>query len=410
MSHDEGEKQVVCSDKYLDDCKVGLATTVVTYEHAESTQKRYTQTISSIGYVGFMALWSQLWGKVGDVYLLISGALILVSGSIFIGIEIIDVRVNGTKLFNKKVLISNLEQAIWDKDKEKIISLFEQLNYRKENKQEIHSRFCNISIFTGLSAGAFLVLGIIVKLMGSSLPIAWSATVMSDFLQNPIVQYFGNFLFSGLGLLLVWELWLKNHFAKKLKDHEAKLANELEDTKYKINSLFNKVSMVQKKEFEVLPKAWDKLCEASQDLQEYVGGDYTERDYADFDDKSIEDMLASEGWDEYYIKLMVNQKINPNAYLNILKFVRYTTAFKSLYDFYHYVNKSKIFLTASIKSEFVKAIGISKMIIDTNLQKNFNSNTPEDTESLKELNEKMKSIIVKIENLLQEKLQFDKAL
>lgn len=45
------------TEKYIDNCKALLATTTVNCDQAESTLKQYGQTIVSIGYVGFLALY-----------------------------------------------------------------------------------------------------------------------------------------------------------------------------------------------------------------------------------------------------------------------------------------------------------------------------------------------------------------
>ena len=48
---------------------------------------------------------------------------------------------------------------------------------------------------------------------------------------------------------------VENWFSKRMEAYKNAQAQELEEFKYKINALFNRVTKIHEKEFEVLPKA-----------------------------------------------------------------------------------------------------------------------------------------------------------
>ncbi len=55
---------------------------------------------------------------------------------------------------------------------------------------------------------------------------------------------------------------VENWFSKRMEAYKNAQAQELEEFKYKINALFNRVTKIHEKEFEVLPKAWELLQNA----------------------------------------------------------------------------------------------------------------------------------------------------
>ena len=62
-------------------------------------------------------------------------------------------------------------------------------------------------------------------------------------------------------LLFVWfgKRIIEHWFSTRMEAYKNAQAQELEDYKYKINALFNRVTKIHEKEFEVLPKAWELL-------------------------------------------------------------------------------------------------------------------------------------------------------
>lgn len=52
---------------------------------------------------------------------------------------------------------------------------------------------------------------------------------------------------------------IDNYFEKRLQDHKHELIKQLETYRYEISALFNRITKIHEKEFEVLPLAWANL-------------------------------------------------------------------------------------------------------------------------------------------------------
>ena len=53
--------------------------------------------------------------------------------------------------------------------------------------------------------------------------------------------------------------WLDNKFSKGLENFKHQQNLQMEQYRFEINSLFNRISKIHEKEFEVLPELWFKL-------------------------------------------------------------------------------------------------------------------------------------------------------
>jgi|GEM_PF-3786244 hypothetical protein len=149
-------------DKYIQDCKIFLATDMIRSENVEESMKKYGQTIVSIGYVGFVTLWAQLWGRIDAQWLLISGGLILVSGSLFVGLEVAMIRFNRNGIINRKVLYRELALAIQEEDRKKICSKIGELKPEGyKDGYTIVALLADISIWTGFVSALVLIAGIV---------------------------------------------------------------------------------------------------------------------------------------------------------------------------------------------------------------------------------------------------------
>lgn len=89
----------------------------------------------------------------------------------------------------------------------------------------------------------------------------WWATLLGY-----AVAYGAGLTAFGLGLWQLFKLlttkWLDAKFGRHLADLQHAHAQELEQLKYKINSLFDRTVKLHQREFEVVPEAWRLLTDA----------------------------------------------------------------------------------------------------------------------------------------------------
>ena len=78
-------------------------------------------------------------------------------------------------------------------------------------------------------------------------------------METAILQFIGKVIAYGGGAAAVAHA-LFTFLGKKWIEH--KLNKELEQVRYRINTLFSRVTKIHEKEFEVLPEAWYKMQDA----------------------------------------------------------------------------------------------------------------------------------------------------
>ena len=149
------------SEEYIDQCKAALATQTIHTANVENTLRQYGQTIVSLGFVGIAALWIQLWDRIGDGFLLWSGALILISAAIFVGLEAVMLHTNIAATSHKKILLGELAQAVLSNDIEKITPVIKEIYSEEQEEGIAQVIFRNVSICSGLLGATVLVVGII---------------------------------------------------------------------------------------------------------------------------------------------------------------------------------------------------------------------------------------------------------
>lgn len=63
-------------------------------------------------------------------------------------------------------------------------------------------------------------------------------------------------------LRIFGEKWLESKFAERMADLKHKHQKELEEVRFKINSMFDRTTKLHQREFEILPEAWAHLNDA----------------------------------------------------------------------------------------------------------------------------------------------------
>ena len=84
---------------------------------------------------------------------------------------------------------------------------------------------------------------------------------------NEISNIIGNILIYGGGTLTLFligikyfgQKWLEEKFSKRLEEFKRFQNQEFEKYKFEISKLFNRISKIHEKEFEILPTLWVKL-------------------------------------------------------------------------------------------------------------------------------------------------------
>jgi hypothetical protein len=215
---------------------------------------------------------------------------------------------------------------------------------------------------------------------------------------------YGFFIFLG-------KKWIENKFATQLEEYKTNQNKELEDFRYKIRTLFNRIVKIHEKEYEVLPEAWVKLHDARDSVSFLVK---PWQSYPNFNrlkesnirellktkykwsDKQITELIDAENKDIFFNKVIFNQSCDDTQ--------------KKIIDFHRYIVRNSIFMSKELKEQFSKADDLMwTSFVNKKVGEEY-GNFEKIQKSYKELEENVNSILDTIENLVQKRLRYDEAL
>jgi hypothetical protein len=214
--------------------------------------------------------------------------------------------------------------------------------------------------------------------------------------MRKILEIIGEVGGIGAFLYLTFQFFVKKSletwFDKRLKKFE-----------YKLNSLFNRVTKIHEKEFEVLPQAWAKLnilldliCKFSTETP-YIP-ELNQKNPSELEKFLSEHDLAEDA--KQRICSAVDKK-NQYFYENSKK------AADACLDFQDYIAKNAIFLTSDIKDKFKEAEFTIRTVWA--IIKNSQGCQESITKAYDIVTEKIPSIMKEIEKLVQKRLHFYEA-
>lgn len=119
-------------------------------------------------------------------------------------------------------------------------------------------------------------------------------------LPDGIVDFFINVIAVGGGsaaiayvIFMYWgKKWLDDKFAKQLQDFKHTQSIQMEQYRFEINSLFNRITKIHEKEFDVLPTSWSKLQDALGRVAKLMSPLQTYPDLNIKNEAQIEETLA----------------------------------------------------------------------------------------------------------------------
>jgi hypothetical protein len=213
-------------------------------------------------------------------------------------------------------------------------------------------------------------------------------------------------LFTWLGKRVV-----ENWFSKRMEVYKNAQARELEGHKYKINALFNRVTKIHEKEFDVLPKAWEKLQDALSQVSHMASPLQSYPDFAWMSETEFHEFLENTKLRKHEIeKLEYFSPADRNKYYQDRIFWHELYDSRSrINDLHNFLLYNKIFLSKDLFDEFGK---IDKMLFDAvlGIETNHESREPKLNRQIwNQLNTDMQEIAANIENLVQVRLHYPEA-
>lgn len=225
-----------------------------------------------------------------------------------------------------------------------------------------------------------------------------------------LVAYGGGIVVIAYGTFtLLGKKWIESIFQKNLEAYKRKQNQELENFKYRINSLFSRVSKIHEKEFEVLPEIWTKLHDAKDIISALVSPFQQHPDFNSMKEIEIRKSLETSKFHEHQIEELINS-IDKNKYYNDrVIWHRINDARKKFSEFHNYFIRNRIFLTSELQEQFGK---IDDLLWESLVSREVGEEGKDRKmihESYKILKDNVDPIISKIEVLAQKRLQYHEA-
>jgi hypothetical protein len=199
--------------------------------------------------------------------------------------------------------------------------------------------------------------------------------------------------------------WIDNKFAAKLEEYKTAQNKELEDFKYKINTLFNRAVNIHEKEYDVLPTAWTKLHDAKDYISSLVSPLQSYPDFLRLTEAEIKSLLKGYKWEDHQIYSLINAHDKNEYFQERIFCQRVGEAQSKFYEFHSYIVRNRIFLSAELKEQFNRADDLMWDALITRKVGEEAKNYTMNYEAYKKLKENIDAIITSIEKLVQERLR-----
>ena len=146
--------------------------------------------------------------------------------------------------------------------------------------------------------------------------------------------------------------WLETKFSERLEAYKHKQQKELEELRFRINSLFDRTTKLHQREFDVLPEAWGQLNDAYWFTRSFTSPLQTYPDLRRMTAAHLEDFLKDcplTGWQKDELRASEDKT---QYYQDAIFWHRLAECRKAARDCHVYLLKSGIFLPADLRRKF----------------------------------------------------------
>ncbi len=214
-----------------------------------------------------------------------------------------------------------------------------------------------------------------------------------------VVIYGGGAAAISYGLFkFLGQKWIESQFERSLERH-----------KYELNQLYNRVTKIHEKEFEVLPIAWRKLLDAYSKI---VSMTFPLQSYPDLNRMSSEQFtffLSKTKLNELEKKELSDSSDKNRYYQGAWKQHQLRECREGTSDFHSYLLYNKIFLSADLFAKFNEVDKILSEALSKTEEGVELDDYSQITAACKMIDKKVEQLINDIEKLVQKRLHYDDA-
>ncbi len=164
--------------------------------------------------------------------------------------------------------------------------------------------------------------------------------------------------------------WLDSRFQAKLAALNHSQALEIARFQLAIDTKLNRASKLHDREFEVLPRAWDLLCEAGGAVTLLLDENQTHPDLSKLDDLELNELLSSMPFSEAECDAIRSTPKDAQTQLYAKRKRRYQVvrAGGLAQDFHNYVASYGVFVEPSLRSKLLRFSDILSEVVQTHSQ------------------------------------------
>jgi hypothetical protein len=181
-------------------------------------------------------------------------------------------------------------------------------------------------------------------------------------MAEQLLQYIGQLVLYGGGAVglaygvfhLFGVKWLENKFAERLATFKHAQAKEIEELRFHINSVFDRLTKLHQREFEILPEAWAKLYDAHRQASSLLAFVVSRPDLDRMSEAHRNEYLQSCDLMEWQ-KEEIRQASDKNkCYENHIKWSELAEAKNASVVCHAYLHTNGIFLEQEMKDSFTE--------------------------------------------------------
>jgi hypothetical protein len=170
-------------------------------------------------------------------------------------------------------------------------------------------------------------------------------------MEEEILEFLGKIVAYGGGAAVI--AYLIFAFLGK-KTVETWFAKRLRKFEYDLSSLFNRVTKIHEKEFEVLPEAWLKMQDAIGRVSDLVS---ILKQWPDFDrmnNSALEEFIERSKLHEYEKQELRISTKKLDYYQKAIFWHDLDEAKQAFLDFHNYITRNQVFLSSDLQEQFMK--------------------------------------------------------
>lgn len=236
-------------------------------------------------------------------------------------------------------------------------------------------------------------------------------------MNQDVFEFLGRLVAYGGGAVAIaygifaWlgKRWLEAKFSERLEAYKRAQAQELESYRYQVNALFNRVTKIHEKEFEILPKAWEKLQEALGYVAQLVSPLQTYPDLDHMSNDEFQEFLKTTRLRDHEKRELEKALDKNKYYMQAIFWHDLNETRNRIAEFHNYIVYNKIFLSADLYERF-KAI--DTILYDTLVEHEVMHESRDTThvaQTYKRIRDEAQSIVDEIEGLVQKRLHYTEA-